>query len=215
MKARATRAGPRRAALGFTLLELLVALFVAAVMFAMGYAALVEAAQQRSAILEAQQSFGAVQRAVRVLGTDLASLEARPVRDELGRGTLAAIEALDGSARMLSFTRGGRASSSSHARSSLQRIEYSLIDGALVRVALPVLDGVQGEQRVRRVLLREVRGLRLRFMDAQGEWHDNWPPAPTAPGESLPALRLRPRAVEFTLETLQFGAIRRLVEVPG
>lgn len=200
---------------GFTLLELLVALFVASVMFAMGYAGLVDAARHRSDILEVQQSFGEIQRAVRVLAADLSSLEARPVRDELGRGTRAAIESTGNSGRLLAFTRGGRSGSSVHARGSLQRIEYSVVDGSLLRVTLPVLDGVQGSVPTRRVLLREVRGLQLRFLDARGEWQNTWPAAQAAAGSERATLRARPLAVEFTLDTARYGVLRRVIEVPG
>lgn len=200
--------------LGFTLLELLVALFVASVMFAMGYAAIAEATRQRSDIAQAQQSFGQLQRAVRVMAADLASLEARPVRDELGRGTVAAVEASGVANRVLAFTRGGRASASGHVRSSLQRIEYSLIDGALVRTTSPVLDAVQGSVAVRRVLLREVDGVQLRFLDVRGEWQNTWPPSDSAAPDRAP-LRARPLAVEFTLQSSRYGTIRRVIEVPG
>lgn len=199
---------------GFTLLELLVALFVAAVMFAMGYAGLAEGARQRTGIVEAQQSFGALQRAVRIMATDLASLEARPVRDELGRGTQGALEATRASGRVLAFTRGGRSASSGHSRGSLQRVEYAVVDGTLLRSTSPVLDAVQGGTVARRVLLRDVRGLRLRFLDARGEWLEVWPPS-EATGVDRSPLRSRPLAVEFTLETLQYGPIRRVIEVPG
>jgi general secretion pathway protein J len=199
---------------GFTLLELLVALFVASVMFAMGYAGLVEAARQRSGIVEAQQRFGELQRAVRIMATDLASLEARPVRDELGRGTQGALDATLTSGRVLGFTRGGRSSSSSHARGSLQRIEYAVVEGSLLRSTSPVLDPIQGGTASRRVLLREVRGLRLRFLNARGEWQEVWPPTDATDLDRSP-LRSRPLAVEFTLETVQYGLIRRVIEVPG
>ena len=43
---------------GFTLLELLVALFVSAVMFAIGYAGLAQVAANRAQILESQRSLG-------------------------------------------------------------------------------------------------------------------------------------------------------------
>lgn len=200
---------------GFTLLELLVALFVAAVMFAIGYAGLGQAARQRSGILEAQQSFGEVQRAVRILAGDLASLEARPVRDELGRGARAAFESTGNPSRLLSFTRGGRVTSLAHARGSLQRIDYALVDGNLIRITWPVLDGVQGTTPVRRRLLREVRGVQLRFLDARGDWQTVWPAVQTSVGGDRAALRARPLAVEFTLETSRYGLIRRVVEVPG
>ena len=200
---------------GFTLLELLVALFVAAVMFALGYAGLVQAAANRAAIRSAQQDFSQLQRTVRILAADLAELEARPVRDQLGRALRGAVEAGGVSGTLLSVTRGGRNPASTHARGSLQRVAYSLEDGALVRSVEATLDPVQGSVPLRRVLMRDVRALRLRFLDPRGEWRDSWPAtdAPDAPDRA--PLRARPRAIEFTLETDRFGSIRRVIEVPG
>jgi general secretion pathway protein J len=49
-------------------------------------------------------------------------------------------------------------------------------------------------------------------MDANQTWHEQWPPL----GYSAPDLpRLRPIAVEVTLELEDWGKIVRLVEVSG
>ena len=49
-------------------------------------------------------------------------------------------------------------------------------------------------------------------MDSNRTWHEQWPPlgfsAPDTP-------RLRPIAVEFTVELEDWGEIKRLVEVSG
>ena len=199
---------------GFTLLELLVALFVAAVMFGIGYAGVAQAARHRASVLETQQSLAEVQRAVRILTRDLAELDPRPVRDELGRGERGAFVFTGGSDRLIEFTRGGRNPTSLHARGSLQRIEYALENGSLVRRAYAVLDRTQDAAPLRRVLMRGVRSVSLRYLDARGEWVEVWPittvdlPAPTA-------VRARPRAIELIIDTEREGRIRRLVEVPG
>ncbi|MBM4209534.1 MAG: type II secretion system protein GspJ [Gammaproteobacteria bacterium] len=200
---------------GFTLLELLVALFVAAVMFAIGYAGLAQVAANRAQILQAQRNLGELHRVVRVFGNDLSQLDPRPIRDELGRSILPALSAAPGTPTPLAFTRSGRAGTSAHARSSLQRIEYSLENGALVRLTWPALDRAQGTQATRRVLLRGVRTLQFRFLDGRGEWTDIWPQNQPTEGGAAGTLRSRPRAIEFTLESETQGVIRRLVEVPG
>lgn len=200
---------------GFTLLELLVALFVSAVMFAIGYAGLAQVAANRTTILDAQRSLGELQRAVRVLGNDLSRIDPRPVRDELGRGVAPAIVAEPGTASPLAFTRSGRAPTSGHARSNLQRIEYLIENDTLVRFSWQVLDRAQGGMAARRVLMRGVRRLDLRFMDSSGEWSETWPKIPPNDGNGAAALRSRPRAIEFTLESESHGVIRRIVEVAG
>ena len=84
---------------GFTLLELVVALFVSAVMFAVGYGALMQATQQRDGIRLAQDELAGLQRAMRLLTLDITQMTPRPVADMLGRGELAAMIGADGSGR--------------------------------------------------------------------------------------------------------------------
>ena len=199
---------------GFTLLELLVALFVTAVIFALGYGALTDVARHRIEIKNAQSSLSELQRAVRLLTDDLAQLHPRSIRDELGRVYAPALVAESGTPAPIALTRGGRASTSSHALSTLQRVEYLIEEGKLVRFVWPVLDRVQSTTASRRVLMSGVRSLELRYLDDRGDWQRNWP-APSMSGESeLAGHRRRPRAIEFTLTTEAHGAIRRIVEVP-
>ena len=62
------------------------------------------------------------------------------------------------------------------------------------------------------MLLDKVRSVGFRFMDQNQSWHDQWPPL----GYSGPdAARLRPIAVEFTIELEDWGKIVRLLEVSG
>ena len=76
---------------GFTLLELLVAVFIAALMAAMGYAALGQVVRQRASVQAEQQAVDDLSRALRVMTLDLSQAAARPVRDALGRGMDAAV----------------------------------------------------------------------------------------------------------------------------
>lgn len=204
-RSHARRVGAKRR--GFTLIELLVAVFISAVMFAIGYGALTEVARHRSAIAAAQQSFGDLQRAMRVMSDDLAQLHPRPIRDELGRVVAPAFVAEPGTPAPLAFSRGGRPPTSAHARGSLQRIEYLVEGGELVRFAWPVLDRTQSTAASRRVLMGEVRSLRFRLLGADGQWRDDWPTTEAT-------LRDRPRAIEILLDTERYGTLRRLIEVP-
>ena len=49
-------------------------------------------------------------------------------------------------------------------------------------------------------------------MDGSRAWLDQWPEAQS---EDPAEARLRPAAVEVTIELEDWGTIRRLVEVPG
>jgi general secretion pathway protein J len=198
---------------GFTLLELIVALFVSAVMFAVGYAALMQATEQRDAIRSAQNELATLQRAIRLMTLDVTQSDPRPINDILGRGELAALLGANGSGRVLALTRGGEGDARSSGRPTLRRIEYRLEPGQLQRLAWPVLDPVAGVQPRVRVLLRGVRSIEFRFLDNEGQWSSVWP----KPGASSAAgsLRQRPRAVEVRMDTEAEGVLRRVWEIPG
>ena len=76
---------------GFTLLELLVAMFIAAIMFAIGYGAINQAVNNHSAVADQQARLVELQTAVRVMEQDFVQLEPRPVRQPVGDGWLPAL----------------------------------------------------------------------------------------------------------------------------
>ncbi len=198
---------------GFTLVELIVALFVSAVMFAIGYGALMQATQQRDGIRLAQDELANLQRAVRLLALDITQITPRPITDALGRGELAAVIGADGSGRVLALTRGGEGDARASGRPALRRVEYRLEQGQLQRLSWPVLDPIAGVQPRVRVLLRDVRLIEFRFLDNDGKWSAVWPrPSVSA---TPPTLRQRPRAVEMRIETARDGVLRRVWEIPG
>ena len=201
----------QRTARGFTLLELLVAMFITALMLALGYGALTEVIRQRASVSDQQQQLAQLQRAVRTIVQDFAQLSARPVRDVLGRGVEPALRADRRGTELVALTRGGRIIPPGTQQPTLQRIEYELRDQALVRRVWPALERTQSSTPRQRVLLQGVRSVELRFLDDPGEWRAEWPVEANEPQRS----RSRPRAVEITLDTLQFGKIVRLVEVAG
>src|SRR5476651_1388110 len=113
--------GTRRSR-GFTLLELLVALFITAILFAMGYGALTQALTSRKEVDEQSARLTAVQQTMRVMEQDLELMQPRPARDPLGNGYEAAVLVSQNAASptpaadsdtealavpLLTFTRGG------------------------------------------------------------------------------------------------------------
>lgn len=214
---------------GFTLVELLVALLITAIIFAIGYSSVDQALRGRVEVQEQSNRMLAVQRAVRFLEQDLELLQPRPVRNAIGdeyQGALVANPANIGSAAapdasnslqieaaaLLTLTRTGWSNPSSVPRSELQRVSYLIEDGKLVRYYLPVLDAAGSTPMPRRELLDQVEALTLRYMDAGHQWRDQW--QPNARG-GRQALRVRPIAVEFTLKLKDWGTLVRVVEVAG
>ena len=199
---------------GFTLLELLVAITVFAVMSVMAYGGLnhiIAASEQSQAALEQLQR---LQKAVSLLDRDFSQLRQRDIRDEYGQRQPWLKTAVDQD-RLVEFTRGGRLNPAQLPRSSLVRVGYRLDEDRLLRLQWRDLDRAPGSEPRETTLLEGVDAVELRFLDQNGEWHDDWPPlagiTTNADGSSGNSLTLS--AIEFRLSLTEIGEIRRLYEV--
>jgi general secretion pathway protein J len=154
-----------------------------------------------------------VQRAVQVIAQDLGQIEPRPIRAPLGETVLPAVLATESIDYGLQFTRAGWSNTAGLPRPTLQRVGYRLDGEGLWRDHWPVLDRTLVMEPTRAKLLGQVRTVRFRFMNASREWVDRWP-ANDGTG-AAGSERLRPAAVEVTLELEDWGVIRRVIEVAG
>jgi general secretion pathway protein J len=198
---------------GFTLIELMVALFITALVFAMGYGAVNQALSSRQSLEDRQARLLAIQTAMRVFAQDFDQLSLRTVRDPAGQSWLPVILSGQSSQPYVTLTRGGWANPAGVQRPALQRVTYSLDDKVLSRNYTPVLDSLVTTTLVKRELLDGVKGVTFRYMDVTRQWRDQFPPQ-TQAGAQLQNLRLRPIAVEVTLDLEDYGKITRIFEVP-
>ena len=112
---------------------------------------------------------------------------------------------------LVALTRAGWANPAGIQRPTLERVSYRLENGVLLRLHYPVLDATEASVPVRRDLLDHVKSVTFRYMTDARQWTDQWPPLGSNPG----VLRLRPFAVEVTLELEDWGRIVRIIEVPA
>ena len=197
---------------GFTLLEVLVAIAIFAfvgVMALSGYTQLQKQTEYQQLRLERIRE---IQRAVQTLAQDFTQIEPRAIREPLGDQRLPALMAGEGIEYKVEFTRAGWSNTAGLPRPTLQRVAYRLDQDGLWRDYWRVLDRTQASEPVRYKLLTGVRAVSFRFLAPSQEWVDLWPQPGDNPVEQQ---RLRPAAVEVTLDLEDWGQIRRVIEVAG
>jgi len=205
---------------GFTLLELLVAVGVFAVMSVMAYGGLKTVLDSRQQTDAQANRLAAVQLTFMRLERDIEQLTDRGIRDEYGDPKLP-LEAASGTDGAVEFTHAGWSNPTSAARSHQQRVGYALKDNQLLRAYWLVLDRAQDSKPIQTAMLDKVKSIEWRFMDSAGNWQTQWPPATTtattapAPTPTGPRPSPLPHAVEVTLELDDLGRLTRLFNVPG
>jgi general secretion pathway protein J len=197
---------------GFTLLEVLVAVFVFGVVAALAYGGYNQLTRQSDIVESNATRTRSIQAAVQRMSEDFMMIEPRPVREPLGESVEPALRCGAGTETLAELTRSGWSNPAGVPRSTLQRVSYRLQDNKLQRAYWNALDRTLTTEPTAATLLDHVRSVSLRFMDQNQSWHEQWPPL----GYSGPdAARVRPIAVEITLDLEDWGKLVRLVEVAG
>lgn len=200
----------RAHARGFTLLELMIAIAIFALLSLGTYRMLESVLHSDAATRAQEQSLRELARAFWTLERDLAQISPRPVRDAYGdeRNAFLGEPAAEDAAVAFELTRSGWRNPSGLPRSQLQRVRWRLAGTTLERVYWVVLDqAIDSQPRVQRVL-EGVSALELRFLDQDGVWQNQWPPDP----EQKP--RRLPQALELKLQHRRYGELSRLLRLP-
>jgi general secretion pathway protein J len=195
---------------GFTLLEMLVALTVFALLSAMVYGGQVAVLRTKAGTERQALFLKQLQGTMLMFDGDIGQHVLRPVRDDFGDSQAPMVSADVGEYR-LSLTRAGWQNPLAQPRSTLQRVAYGVEDEKLIRYSWPMLDRVQGSEPYKVVLLEQVRDLKLRFLDQRRQWQEQWP---ALSANNAPLLTM-PLAVELTLELEEWGSFRRLIPTAG
>ena len=199
---------------GFTLLELLIASIIFAIMAIMAYGGLDNVISNSQASKQALKRLQQVQQTVSVLNRDFRQLIPRPIRDEFGN-TQPYLSAGNNIDYLVEFSRGGRVNPGGLLRSTLLRVAYQFDEETLVRLQWPQLDRTQEEEPKKTTLIDNLEAVTIRFLDPSGEWQEQWPPlnaaSTNAPGTAIATIY--PLAIEIILQLKDWGEIRRLYQV--
>ena len=191
---------------GFTLIELLAAAALLALIAVMAFGGLSGMSLARDRIEDSLDKTGDAQLAIWRIQNDLEQVRHRRIRDDFGDFQPSFTGDLDNG---LLFTRGGRRNPLQLPRASLQRIQYQVNEGKLIRRSWTMLDRAQESTPREDVLLEGVSDLRWRYLNTEGAWQERWPDLRAVDDDDNPA----PRAVELSFDSEAFGNITLLFRV--
>ena len=208
---------------GFTLIEVLVAMAITAVVAMVSYSALsaaLSSAERLRASTERAQEIGQV---MAILSRDIRQVANRPVIDEFGQ-RMPAVMGGELARDMLTVTRAGWHNSTAAPRGTLQRVHWWIQDETLWRGYFPVLDRTPGTELIETAMLGGVERFEVRFLPSlarlevnrddvidRRNWEDSWVADLSQPNQLLSP----PAAVEVTLEVSGLGEVTRLYVLPA
>jgi general secretion pathway protein J len=200
------------------LIEVLIALFISAIVAVMAYSGLSSALQQRESVQHQAARTKNMLQFWTLLERDVMQIVAKPIRDSYEQQQPALVGGV-ANIDFLAFTRTGWANPAGNPRSFLQRVNYTLQDGAIQRAMWADIDATSLSEAQTAVVLTDVEEVFVRFLrvgsDARddglgGEWVDEW-----ALRDVEKMLEALPVAIEVIVVTADWGEIRRVFEVPS
>ena len=195
---------------GFTLLELLIAIAIFALLAVGTWRMLGAVIDSDEATRVQEQQLRELVRAVSAFERDVRQVVSRPIRDPYGEPRAALLGEHQGDNDALELTRSGWRNPTGAQRSRLQRVRWQLSGERWERRYWTVLDQSQDSLPQVQNALDGVTAMTLRYMDDNGDWQDSWPPAGLTGDERLGRL---PHALELTLEHRRYGELRRVLRL--
>ena len=194
---------------GFTLIEVIIAMSIFAIVSLLAYTGLHSVIITKSYTEGSLERLRELQMTMLSLSGDMQQLIDRNGHDALG-GSLLNVSTQD-SNYILTFTRSGWRNPANLPRSTLQRVAYKLDEDKLIRLYWTHVDRADDELLVEHKLIENIESLEIRFLDDKNQWHTNWPTANNL-ASATPSTAL-PNAVEVILKLNDWGEIRRLIRV--
>jgi general secretion pathway protein J len=192
---------------GFTLVEVLVALTIFALMSTLAYRGLNSVLETRAHLADDNRRWRDIALTLAQLEQDMSQAVERPVRDSGGLTQPALLgdpQPVAGEAK-LSVSRMGSAWQSGVA-ADVQRHGYRLNNGTLEQLVWPVLDQAPLSTPQVHPLLQRVARFELRYLDAAGNWQPRWP----LPGVAA----VLPAGLEVVLELDGGTTVTRVFALP-
>ncbi|MFV1872172.1 MAG: type II secretion system minor pseudopilin GspJ [Oleiphilus sp.] len=201
---------------GFTLLEVLLAIGITAMIGLGSWQILTSAIRASESTQLRLSELNALQKAMLIVSRDMRQVLPRSIRDEYGDYQPAMTTKNELS--VLEFTRTGWRNPMDDKRSNIQRVAYELSDNSFIRHYWNVLDRSQDSTPISKTLLTDIESISLRFMNEGGGWLDEWPSStagdsPSASGDPRLTDNQLPKAIEISFVSEKFGKFKRLYDL--
>ncbi len=194
---------------GFTLIEMVVATAIFAVVGVLAYGGLNYILTNQQHIQDSSKRLKDLQLTFQYLSKDINQIVDRSILDQYGDSQGAFI---GDDEKAFSFTHSGLRNPPGLdlQRSKLQRVAYELSDGSLTRYSWGPLDGAIAEDSFSTNLLDKIDSISIRYLDQANQWYPTWPALNTI----NPLTAGIPKAVEITIVAQPWGEIKRLFTAP-
>ena len=204
---------------GLTLLELIVALAIFALVATASYSALEQGISIQDRLQEKRRFWQRLEVTFNTIERDLAQAVDRVPRVSAQEWTAPlhapASPSAELDANLFRFTRGGLTSFREGPVSPYQRVSYRFPEDRLVRASWPRADAPRDLEPQEVDLITGLAEAEARFLATTGaRWLEQWPPPQTGlTGESEPEEPGLPLAVELTLTFEKHGEFKRVFHV--
>jgi general secretion pathway protein J len=199
---------------GFTLLEVLIAIGITAMIGLGSWQILNSAIRSSEATQSRLEELNALQKTMLIMSRDFQQLLPRAIRDEYGDYQKALTSKSE--FYLIELSRAGWRNPLDDHRSNVQRVAYELDGNTLVRHYWSVLDRSQDSQSLARTLMDGVESVSFKFMNDSGGWLDEWPPSDasgTTPVDPRFNDNQFPSALSVIIKLERFGTITRLFDL--
>ena len=198
--------------LGFTVVEILVALLVFAVVGLLSTRLLSQSIDNQNNLQDRGQRLAEIHRAMRVLQRDIVQLSRRKIRDAQGEELPALIVSDQGA---IEFSRVGWRNPLRQPRSEVQRVGYRWQDEKIIRGYWLTLDRSYDAEPAYQSLLENVEAIEFFAVDQLGNEHKQWPLDPEANVVTEEGGTLYLAAILVRAEIAPYGMIERIWQVPS
>jgi general secretion pathway protein J len=198
----------KRPASGYTLIEVIIALAVFAILSTMSASVMLQAFKTKARLAEETERINKLELAVALVRRDVEQILNRSIRGN----EMHLFPPFIGESNYTEFTRGGYVNPNATVQSStLKRVALICKDQSLTRRSWATLDSPARSDRQDKVLLNDLDGCTLSYVSQSQEILSAWRPYAVSQGQKNASI---PAGIQLTLQLKHLGKVDILFSIP-